>query len=152
MLAHKASAEGIVAAENALGHAAKVDYSRIPSCIYTFPEVGSIGLTERQAREKGIQVMIGRFPFQSNARALAAGDSEGFVKVIAEKELGQVIGVHILGEHATDLIGAPALALALEATVEEMGKTTQPHPTLTEAISEAALDAMKEAIHLPKKK
>jgi dihydrolipoamide dehydrogenase len=152
MLAHKASAEGIVAAENALGHPAKVDYSKIPNCIYTFPEVGSIGLTEKQAKEKGLEVMIGRFPFQSNARALAAGDSEGFVKVIAEKDLGQVIGVHILGEHATDLIGAPALALALEATVEEMGKTTQPHPTLTEAISEAALDAIKEAIHLPKKK
>ena len=152
MLAHKASAEGIVAAENTLDHAAKVDYSKIPNCIYTFPEVASIGLTEKQANEKGLEVMIGRFPFQSNARALAAGDSEGFVKVIAERELGQVIGVHILGEHATDLIGGPALALALEATVEEMGKTTQPHPTLTEAISEAALDTIKEAIHLPKKR
>jgi dihydrolipoamide dehydrogenase len=152
MLAHKASAEGIVAAENALGQQSKVDYSKIPNCIYTFPEVASIGLTEKQAKDKGVQVMVGRFPFQSNGRALATGDSEGFVKVIAEKELGQVIGVHILGEHATDLIGGPALALALEATVEEMGKTTQPHPTLTEAISEAALDAIKEAIHLPKKK
>ena len=152
MLAHKASAEGIVAAENALGHQSKIDYSKIPNCIYTFPEVASIGLTEKQAKDKGVQVMVGRFPFQSNGRALATGDSEGFVKVIAEKELGQVIGVHILGEHATDLIGGPALALALEATVEEMGKTTQPHPTLTEAISEAALDAIKEAIHLPKKK
>ena len=152
MLAHKASAEGIVAAENALGQQSKVDYSKIPNCIYTFPEVASIGLTEKQAKDKGVQVMVGRFPFQSNGRALATGDSEGFVKVIAEKELGQVIGVHILGEHATDLIGGPALALALEATVEEMGKTTQPHPTLTEAISEAALDAITEAIHLPKKK
>jgi len=152
MLAHKASAEGIVAAENALGQQSKVDYSKIPNCIYTFPEVASIGLTEKQAKDKGVQVMVGRFPFQSNGRALATGDSEGFVKVIAEKELGQIMGVHILGEHATDLIGGPALALALEATVEEMGKTTQPHPTLTEAISEAALDAIKEAIHLPKKK
>ena len=152
MLAHKASAEGIAAAENALGQQSKVDYSKIPNCIYTFPEVASIGLTEKQAKDKGVQVMIGRFPFQSNGRALATGDSEGFVKVIAEKDLGQIIGVHILGEHATDLIGGPALALALEATAEEMGKTTQPHPTLTEAISEAALDAIKEAIHLPKKK
>jgi dihydrolipoamide dehydrogenase len=152
MLAHKASAEGIVAAENTLGRQSKVDYSKIPNCIYTFPEVASIGLTEKQAKEKGVQVLIGRFPFQSNGRALATGDSEGFVKVIAEKDLGQIIGVHILGEHATDLIGGPALALALEATAEEMGKTTQPHPTLTEAISEAALDAIKEAIHLPKKK
>jgi dihydrolipoamide dehydrogenase len=152
MLAHKASAEGIVAAENTLGRQSKVDYSKIPNCIYTFPEVASIGLTEKQAKEKGVQVLIGRFPFQSNGRALATGDSEGFVKVIVEKDLGQIIGVHILGEHATDLIGGPALALALEATAEEMGKTTQPHPTLTEAISEAALDAIKEAIHLPKKR
>jgi dihydrolipoamide dehydrogenase len=152
MLAHKASAEGIAAAENALGQQSKVDYSQIPNCIYTFPEVASIGLSEKQAKEKGVQVLIGRFPFQSNGRALATGDSEGFVKVIAEKDLGQIIGVHILGGHATDLIGGPALALALEATAEEMGKTTQPHPTLTEAISEAALDAIKEAIHLPKKK
>ena len=152
MLAHKASAEGIVAAENTLGQQSKVDYSKIPNCIYTFPEVASIGLSEKQAKEKGVQVLIGRFPFQSNGRALATGDSEGFVKVIAEKDLGQIIGFHILGEHATDLIGGPALALALEATAEEMGKTTQPHPTLTEAISEAALDAIKEAIHLPKKK
>jgi dihydrolipoamide dehydrogenase len=152
MLAHKASAEGMVAAENSMGYVSKVDYSKIPNCIYTFPEVGSIGLTEKQAKDKGLRVMIGRFPFQSNARALATGDAEGFVKVIAEKDLGQVIGVHILGEHATDLIGGPALALALEVTVEEMGKTIQPHPTLTEAISEAALDAIKESIHLPKKR
>jgi dihydrolipoamide dehydrogenase len=151
MLAHKASAEGIVAAENALGQKKKVDYSKIPNCIYTFPEVASIGLTEKQAKEKGLEVMIGRFPFQSNGRALATGDCEGFVKVIAEKELGEVIGVHILGEHATDLIGGPTLALALEVTVEEMGKTVQAHPTLMEAISEASLDAMREAIHLPNK-
>jgi dihydrolipoamide dehydrogenase len=152
MLAHKASAEGIAAAENALGHPAMVDYSKIPNCIYTFPEVASVGLTEKQAREKGIEVRIGRFPFQSNAKALATGDSDGFVKVIAEKDLGQMVGIHILGDHATDLIGGPALALGLEATIEEMGKTIQPHPTLNEALCEAALDAIKEAIHLPKKK
>jgi len=152
MLAHKASAEGIAAAENALGHPAKVDYSRIPNCIYTFPEVASVGLTQKQAKEKGLQVRVGRFPLQSNGKALATGDSDGFVKVIAEKDLGQVVGIHILGDHATDLIGGPVLALGLEATIEEMGKTIQPHPTLNEALSEAALDAIKEAIHLPKKK
>jgi len=152
MLAHKASAEGVAAAENALGHLARIDYSKIPNCIYTFPEVASVGLTEKQAKEKGLQVRIGRFPFQSNGKALATGDSDGFVKVIAEKDLGQVVGIHILGDHATDLIGGAVLALGLEATIEEMGKTTQPHPTLNEALSEAALDATKEAIHLPKKK
>ena len=151
MLAHKASAEGVVAAENAMGKSSRMDYARIPSCIFTSPEVASIGLTEKGAREKGLEVMIGRFPFQSNGRALASGESEGFVKVIAEKALGQVVGVHILGDHATDLIGAPALGLALETTAEEMGKTIQAHPTLMEALAEASLDALKEAIHLPKK-
>jgi dihydrolipoamide dehydrogenase len=151
MLAHKASAEGIVAAENISGHKTRVDYSKIPNCIYTFPEVASIGLTEKQTKEKGLQVRIGRYPFQSNGRALAMGNSEGFVKVIADKDLGQVIGVHILGGLATDMIGGPVLAMGLETTVEEMGKTIQAHPTLNEALSEAALDALKVAIHLPKK-
>ena len=152
MLAHKASAEGVAAAENTAGKRATVDYSKIPNCIFTFPEIASIGLTERQAKEKGLELMIGRFPFVSNGKALATGGSEGLVKVIAEKELGQVVGVHILGDHATDLIGGPTLALALEATTEELGKTVQAHPTLMEAVAEAALDAMREAIHLPKKR
>ena len=152
MLAHKASAEGVAAAENAAGKRATVDYSRIPNCIFTFPEIASIGLTEKQAKEKGIELIIGRFPFASNGRALATGGSEGLVKVIAEKGLGQVVGVHILGDHATDLIGGSALAVALEATTEELGKTVQAHPTLMEAVSEASLDAMREAIHLPKKR
>jgi dihydrolipoamide dehydrogenase len=151
MLAHKASAEGIVAAENALGHSNKLDYSRIPNCIFTLPEVASIGLTEKQAKEKGLRVRIGRYPFQSNGKALANGDSEGFVKVIADQELGQVVGVHILGDHATDLIGGLSVAVALETTVEELGKTVQAHPTLMEAVAEASLDAIKEAIHLQKK-
>jgi len=151
MLAHKASTEGIVAAENALGRQTKVDYSKIPNCIYTFPEVASLGLTENQGRKNGLQITVGRFPFASNGRALAEGGSDGFVKVIADKDLGQVIGVHILGDHATDLIGGPVLAMALEATIEEMGRTIQAHPTLMEAVAEASLDAMKEAIHLPKK-
>ena len=151
MLAHKASAEGIVAAENALGRSNKVDYSKIPNCIFTLPEVASIGLTEKQAKEKGLRVRIGRYPFQSNGKALANGDSEGFVKVIADQELGQVVGVHILGDHATDLIGGLSVAMTLETTVEELGKTVQAHPTLMEAVAEASLDAIKEAIHLQKK-
>jgi len=151
MLAHKASAEGIVAAENVSGRETRVDYSIIPNCVYTFPEVASVGMTEKQAKEKGLQISVGRYPFQSNGRALAMDDSEGFVKVIADKDLGQVVGVHILGDRATDLIGGPVLAMALETTAEEMGKTTQAHPTLTEAIAEASLDALREAIHLPKK-
>jgi dihydrolipoamide dehydrogenase len=152
MLAHKASMEGIVAAENACGRSSKADYSRIPNCIYTFPEVASIGLSEEAAKEKGLKVAVGRFPFPSNGRALAAGDSEGFVKVIAEKDLGQIVGVHIIGPHATHLIGSAIVGMALETTVEELGRAVQAHPTLTEALAEASLDAMKEAIHLPKRK
>jgi dihydrolipoamide dehydrogenase len=151
MLAHKASAEGIAAAENALGRSNKMDYSKIPNCIFTLPEVASVGLTEKQAKEKGLRVRIGRYPFQSNGKALANGDSEGFVKVIADQELGQVVGVHILGDHATDLIGGLSVAMALETTVEELGKTVQAHPTLMEAVAEASLDAIQEAIHLQKK-
>jgi len=152
MLAHKASAEGVAAAENALGQTSSVDYLRIPNCIYTIPEIASIGLTEREAKAKGLQVMLGRFPFISNGRAVAMGESEGFVKVIAEKKLGQVVGVHILGDHATDLIGGPVLSLAMETTTKELGKTVQAHPTLMEAVAEASLDAMREAIHLPRKR
>jgi dihydrolipoamide dehydrogenase len=151
MLAHKASAEGIVAAENASGRSNKVDYPKIPNCIFTLPEVASIGLTEKQAKEKGLRVRIGKYPFQSNGKALANGDSEGFVKVIADQELGQVVGVHILGDHATDLIGGLSVAVALETTVEELGKTVQAHPTLMEAVAEASLDVIKEAIHLQRK-
>jgi dihydrolipoamide dehydrogenase len=151
MLAHKASAEGIAAAENAFGRFSKVDYSKIPNCIFTLPEVASIGLTEKQAKERGLRVRIGKYPFQSNGKALANGDSEGFVKVIADHELGQVVGVHILGDHATDLIGGLSVAMTLETTVEELGKTVQAHPTLMEAVAEASLDAIKEAIHLQKK-
>ncbi len=152
MLAHKASAEGIVAAENALGGFNKVDYAKIPNCIFTLPEVASIGLTEKQVKEKGLRVRIGKYPFQSNGKALANGDSEGFVKVIADQELGEVVGVHILGDHATDLIGGLSVAMTLETTVEELGKAVQAHPTLMEAVAEASLDAIKEAIHLQKKK
>jgi dihydrolipoamide dehydrogenase len=152
MLAHKASAEGIIAAENASGRSNKMDYSRIPNCIFTLPEVASIGLTEKLAKEKGLRVRIGRYPFQSNGKALANGDSEGFVKVIADQELGQLVGVHLLGDHVTDLIGGLSVAMALETTVEELGKTVQAHPTLMEAVAEASLDAIKEAIHLQKKR
>jgi dihydrolipoamide dehydrogenase len=129
-----------------------MDYSRIPNCIFTLPEVASIGLTEKLAKEKGLRVRIGRYPFQSNGKALANGDSEGFVKVIADQELGQLVGVHLLGDHVTDLIGGLSVAMALETTVEELGKTVQAHPTLMEAVAEASLDAIKEAIHLQKKR
>ena len=151
MLAHAASAEGIVAAENIMGKSREIDYRKIPSCIYTFPEVASVGLTEREAGECGMDIQVGRFPYLYSGKAMAMGEPEGFVKIIAERELGEILGVHILGEHATELIGECLLAMHLEATVEDLGEVVKGHPTLSEAIMEAALDWSNRSIHLPRK-
>jgi dihydrolipoamide dehydrogenase len=151
MLAHTASAEGIVAVENIMGKDRQIDYTRIPSCIYTFPEIASVGLKENEAREKGFDVKVGKFPYPYNGRAMAMGEPDGFVKIIAEKELGEILGAHILGEHATDLIGECLLAMNLEAAVEDLGEVVKGHPTLSEAIMEAALDWSDMSIHLLRK-
>jgi dihydrolipoamide dehydrogenase len=150
MLAHAASAEGIAAVENILGKGRPVDPLKVPGCIYTFPEVASVGLKETEARQKGYDVKIGKFPLLSNGKARAMGEPEGFVKIVAEKKLGQILGVHILGEHATDLIGEPLLAMNVEASIEDLMEVVKGHPTLSEAVTEAALDWEKRAIHLPK--
>jgi dihydrolipoamide dehydrogenase len=151
MLAHAASAEGIVAVENIMGKASEINYHRVPSCIYTFPEVASVGLKEIEAKQKGYDIQIGRFPYLNSGKALAMGEPEGFVKIIAEKRLGQILGVHILGERATDLIGECLLAMNVEASIEDLGEVIKGHPTLSETVMEAALDWQKMAIHLPKK-
>jgi len=151
MLAHAASAQGIVAVENMAGKDREIDYQRIPNCIYTLPEVASVGLKEEEARQEGYELQVGRFPYRNSGKALAMGEPEGFVKIIAEKELGQVLGVHILGDRATDLIGECVLAMNLEGTIEEWGETVKGHPTLSEILNEAALDAQGWAIHSPKK-
>ncbi len=149
MLAHAASAEGIVAAENIFGKSREMDYGRVPICMYTFPEVASVGLRERDARAQGLDVRVGRFPYLNSGKAMAMGEPEGFVKIIAEKGLGRIVGVHILGEHATDLIGEGLLAMSLEAAVEDLGGVIKGHPTLSEAVMEAALDGLGRAIHMP---
>jgi dihydrolipoamide dehydrogenase len=151
MLAHAASAEGIVAVENIMGRTRSLDYTKVPSCIYTFPEVASVGMKEEEARKRGYDIQVGKFPYLNNGKALAMGEGEGFVKIVAEKKLGQILGVHILGEHATDLIGECLLAMNVEASVEDLGEVVKGHPTLSEAVMEAALDWQKMAIHLPKK-
>lgn len=150
MLAHAASAEGIVAVDNIIGKGGEIDYQKIPNCIYTFPEVASVGLKEPDARQKGYDIRTGKFSYLQNGMALAIGESEGFVKIIAEKELGQILGVHILGEHATDLIGECLLAMKLEAAIEDLGTVVKGHPSLSEAVTEAALAWEGLAIHLPK--
>jgi len=152
MLAHTASAQGETAAENALGEQKRYRPECVPSCIYCFPEVAAVGLTEEQAKEKGIAFHTGRFPMAANGRALIANGGEGVVKVIIGDELDEVLGVHILGPHATELIAEAALAISMEATAEELIGTIHAHPTVAEAVREAVMSAQGFAIHAPNKK
>ncbi|MCP1102947.1 dihydrolipoamide dehydrogenase [Aequitasia blattaphilus] len=141
MLAHTASHEGFVAVEHICGGHHQMSYERIPSCIYLDPEVASIGLTEKQAKEKGYDINIGRFPMMANGKSLVEGDSDGLVKIIIEKELGEILGVHLYGKHVTDMIGEIAVAMELEATAEEVLQAIHPHPTVSEAIGEGFMSA-----------
>ncbi|NTW72652.1 MAG: dihydrolipoyl dehydrogenase [Eubacteriaceae bacterium] len=149
-LAHVASAMGIKAAENAMGHHHKMDLSIVPSCIYTLPEIGSVGMTEEEARKK-YDVTIGTFPMAASGKALAMGETEGFTKIIVDKKYGEILGVHIVGPSATELVGEAAAFMKLEGTVEELIDTIHAHPTVSETIMEAAHDALGECIHMPKK-
>jgi dihydrolipoamide dehydrogenase len=146
-LAHVAYKEGVVAAENACGHAASVDYRSVPSCVFTDPEIASVGLTEAQAREQGYEVMAGVFPFAANAKASVFGERQGFVKVVSESRYGEVLGMHIVGPHASDLILEGGLALSMEATLDEIDATIHAHPTLGETIAEAVLAVRGQALH-----
>jgi dihydrolipoamide dehydrogenase len=149
LLAHKASAEGIVAAEAAAGHpAAPLDYRAIPSCTYCHPQVASVGMTEAQARADGRAVRVGKYQFVANGKAQALGEPEGLVKIVAAADTGEILGAHIIGAEATELIAELTVGKTLEATVEEVAHTIHAHPTMAEAVMEAALDAMGRAIHL----
>ncbi|MDE2782740.1 MAG: dihydrolipoyl dehydrogenase [Gemmatimonadota bacterium] len=149
LLAHKGMHEGVVAAEHiaGVGHHT-VDYANVPNCTYCHPEVASVGLTEDQAREKGLDIEVGKFPWAGNGRALAAGDSTGFVKVIRDKRYSEVVGAHIVGPHATELIAEFVMARHLESTVEEIDLAMHPHPTLSEAVAEGALGALGRPLHI----
>jgi len=147
-LAHVASAQGHVAAEHIASHSTlPVDYSNIPGCTYCQPQVGSIGLTEEQAVEQEFDVKVGKFEFRASGKAMATGDTVGFVKLIFDKKYGELLGAHIVGSEATELIAELGLAKALESTWEELALTIHAHPTLSEAIMEAALDAFTGSIH-----
>lgn len=148
MFAHVAFAEGIVAAENMAGMERTIDYRTVPTCVYTSPEIASVGLSEEAADKLGYNVSIGRFPYMANGRASTMGEREGFVKVISDKETDEILGVHILGPNATDLIGEATIAIRLECTSEELGRTIHAHPTLGEAIMEAALAVSGKSIHI----
>ncbi len=151
MLAHVASAQGEVAAENALGEDAVYSGATNPSCVYTDPEFAGVGLTEEQAKEQGIEYQVGKFPLAANGKSLIMNGGTGNIKFIIGKEYKEVLGVHILGPRATDLIGECALAIGMEATVEDVIATIHAHPTVTEAVREAALASEKRAIHMPNK-
>jgi dihydrolipoamide dehydrogenase len=150
MLAHVASYEGVCAVENIAGHANRTpDYHAAPNCIYTDPEIAHVGLGEKEAKESGLGVKVGRFPFAAAGRALTLGQSEGFVKVIADASSGRLLGAHIIGPRATDLIAEATLAVQNGLTLEQIDLTIHAHPTLPEALMEAALAAQGRAIHIP---
>jgi len=149
LLAHKAMAEGVVAAEAIAGRNPRpVDYANVPSCTYCRPQVASIGISEAKAKENGREVTIGKFPFTASGKAVALGETDGFVKVVADKATGEILGVHILGPEATEIIHEFAVGRTLEATMEEIIHTIHAHPTLSEAAFEATLGALGQAIHI----
>ena len=148
MLAHVASAEGIVAVENIMKIKPEIDFKTVPSAIYTKPEVASVGLTEAEAISKRIAVKVGKFPLMANGKSVIMME-EGFVKIVADAETKEILGAQIVGPRATDIIGEVALAIRLEATVDELITTIHAHPTVSEAVMEASHDVFGHPIHLP---
>jgi dihydrolipoamide dehydrogenase len=148
-LAHKASAEGIIAAEHIAGHSNQgVDYSNIPGCTYCIPQVASVGLTEEKAKEQGYEIKVGKFPFSASGKATAIGDTSGFVKLVFDAKYGELLGAHMIGPDVTELIAEVGLARSIGATGKSIFKTVHAHPTLSEAIMEAAAQAYNEAVNL----
>jgi dihydrolipoamide dehydrogenase len=148
MLAHKATKEGEVVAEVIAGHKAAKDWVAITAAIFTDPEIATVGLGEEQAKAKGLDVRIGKFPFSALGRAMAVNETDGFIKVVADKNTHEILGVHIVGPSATDLISEGALALEMHAFLEDVGLTIHPHPTLGEGLMEASQNALGHAIHI----
>ena len=149
LLAHAASAQGVLAVESIAGLGPRpLEYRNMPRAVYCNPQIASFGLTEREAREQGLKVKIGRFPFRANGKALALGDREGMVKLVVDAEMGSVLGVHMIGAEVTELLAQLSVAQLLEGTNEELGWLVYPHPSLSEAVKEAALAADGQAIHI----
>jgi dihydrolipoamide dehydrogenase len=148
MLAHKAEDEGVAVAEILAGQAGHVNYNVIPSVVYTMPEVASVGVTEEDAKAKGLNVAIGKFPFSANGRARSMRETDGFVKFIADAATDRVVGVHILGAGAGELIAEAAVLMEFSGSSEDLARTCHAHPTMSEAMKEAALAVAKRAIHI----
>jgi len=125
-----------------------INYRQVPNCTYCDPEIASVGVTERQAREAGHQVRVGKFPFSANSKAAILGAREGFVKIVSDEKYGEILGVHMIGPRVTEMIAEAVVAMRLEGTVEDLAHTIHPHPTLTEAVLEAAHAASDQAIHI----
>ena len=148
-LAHVASAEGIICVEKIAGHnPEKIDYNNVPGCTYTSPEIASVGMTEAQAKEKGYEVKVGKFPFSASGKASAAGHKDGFVKVVFDAKYGEWLGCHMIGYNVTEMIAEAVVARKLETTGHEILKSVHPHPTMSEAVMEAVADAYDEVIHI----
>lgn len=149
LLAHVASAEGIVSVETMAGHTRPpLDYGKIPGCTYCHPQVASVGLTEAAAKERGHEVKVGRFPMRASGKAVAAGETEGFAKVIVDAKYGEILGIHMIGAEVTEIIAEASLALASEATAATILSTVHAHPTMAEAILEATANALGESINI----
>ena len=148
MLAHKATKEGEVVAEIIAGHKAAMDVRTIPAVVFTDPEIASAGLTDEEAKAKGVEVKVGKFPFAALGRALSVNDTEGFVKVVIDARSEEILGVHIVGNGGSDLISEAALAIEMGAVAQDVNLTIHPHPTLAEAVREAAAAALGEAVHI----
>lgn len=147
MLAHAASAAGMVAAENACGDNSFMDYNGVPSCVFTIPEVASVGIAEQNATKDGLEIVVSKFNFASNGKALSLGETDGFIKIIADKKTHKVLGVHIVGPHASDLIMEGAVAICNGLTAEQVAETIHPHPTLSETFFECVYGVFSEPIH-----
>lgn len=152
LLAHAASEQGVIAAENCMGKNKSYDTSNCPGCVYTSPEFASVGMTEERVKELGIDYVVGKFPLVANGKSMIMQETSGTVKLIADRKHGEVLGAHILGSHATELIAELTLAIKLEATLDEIIDTVHAHPTVNESIHEAALNAQGRAIHILNRK
>jgi dihydrolipoamide dehydrogenase len=143
---------GVVAADVACGKKNAFDGSRVPGCIFTAPEIGSVGMSAEQCAAEGIKTQVGKFPFAALGKAMAINETTGFCKIIADAETDQILGVHIVGPHATDLIAEACAAMQMECTAKELGKAIHAHPTLGEAMMEAAHAVHGESAHIPSRK
>ncbi|MBT6078376.1 MAG: FAD-dependent oxidoreductase, partial [Oceanospirillaceae bacterium] len=152
MLAHKASEEGMMVADLIAGHKALINYDCIPSVIYTHPEMAWVGKTEQQLKAEGVDVKVGKFPFAASGRAMAANDTQGFVKLIADAETDRILGCHIIGGNASELIAQAVIAMEFGSSAEDLALTVFAHPSLSEAVHEAALAVDGHAIHMANRK